>query len=185
MCPPILLSEFRNNCDAAGPAWRRRNAAHAACWTWPGRPRKWMKTSGGAESPAQAESPMALNFWNGPANLRTECAYDGGFLCGAANPGRRRVSTRRQAGLKAGCGQDCPPHKLRESTTCQTGSKVKWHWALGLRGALSPALAVPVTHRSQPFSSGSVAASTMSNTRRPAAFVFAGPHRAEHETVNQ
>src|SRR5271157_3898374 len=86
---------------------------------------------------------MALNFLVGlqiehstALAFKTECVSDGGFSCGAANPGRRRVSTRRKAGLKAGCGQDCPPHKLRESTTCQTGSKVKCHWALSLRRPL-------------------------------------------------
>jgi hypothetical protein len=71
---------------------------------------------------------MALNFLDGPANrhstalvFKTECLSDETFSGGAANPGRRRVSTRRQAGWKAGCRLKVCPTKPGESIACQMG----------------------------------------------------------------
>ena len=54
-------------------------------------------------------------------------------LGGAANPGRRRVSTRRLARLESRPQPESLPHKLRESISCMEGWKTKWHCAWSVR----------------------------------------------------
>jgi hypothetical protein len=68
-------------------------------------------------------------LWGGVPSARAEVGWEPNatyFLTntrfrvhsGAANHGRSRL-LGGQSRLKAGCGQDCPPH----------GAKSMWHWA--------------------------------------------------------
>ena len=110
-------------CTTAAPSHRRqrrKSRLEAGCGhDWP--PHKESRVQCAGQSNRQAKPPNAAYF-------RT---LDIGTDCGAANPGCRRLSSRRSSGseascmarksrLKGGCGQDWPPHNEPARTSVRT-----------------------------------------------------------------